>query len=70
MANKKLKIKVLKPLWGKFNLPYVVGRTYSVEEKLANELILAGCAITESDAKKADKVNESEDTTEPAKEEK
>lgn len=65
-SKKTKQIRVKKPLWGKFNLPYPVGSSPKIEEKLADELIDAGFAISEDEAKKLDagKAKENEEADE------
>lgn len=52
----KIQIRVIRPLWGKFNLPYAVGHSPKIETKLANEIIKSGHGITEVEAKKMDEL--------------
>lgn len=64
MAKKEVtKVRIMKPLWGKFKMPYNVGQFAKIESKLAGELIAGGYAISEADAKKLDKVEETEDSS-------
>lgn len=58
--GKKLKVVITKPLWGKFKMPYEVGHSPLLEEKVAAELIKAGYAITEADAKQAESASDEE----------
>lgn len=61
MANKKsIKVRIIKPLWGKFKMPYKVGQDVEIESKLASELISGGFAMSQADAEKADEIEESE----------
>lgn len=57
----KIQIRVIRPLWGKFNLPYAVGHSPKIETKLANEIIKSGHAITEEEAKKMDELANEEE---------
>ena len=45
-------VRVLKPLWGKFNLPYPVGSTAKMPVKLADTVIGSGYGMSEEEAKK------------------
>lgn len=62
MATKKstIEIRVIKPLWGKFKLPYKVGQDVKIESKMASELMKAGFATNSADAKKADEIDRGE----------
>ncbi len=53
-ANKTIKIRVTGPLWGKFNLPWEIGHSPTLDYKLGMEIINSGHAITEEEAKKLD----------------
>ena len=57
-TEKTKQIRVLKPLWGKFNLPYAVGHSPKIEAKLADDIIKSGHAISETEAKKMDELEE------------
>ena len=62
MAKKNaIKVRITKPLWGKFKMPYKVGQDVEIESKLASELISGGFAISEADAAKVDKIEESDE---------
>ncbi|QLE02888.1 hypothetical protein HX109_15415 [Galbibacter sp. BG1] len=56
--SKKVSVKITKSLWGKFNLPYVPGKVYDIEDKLATELIEGGFAISKADAEKSEELKE------------
>lgn len=64
-AKGTVKVRIMKPLWGKFKMPYEVGHEPKLEEKVAAELIAEGYAISAADATKADKASEPADN-EPA----
>jgi hypothetical protein len=59
-SKKKSKIRITKPLWGKFNLPYPAGSDVSLESKMATELVNEGFAIPAAEAAKADKTQAEE----------
>lgn len=42
--SKKTKIEIVKSVWGKFKMPYEVGHTPEVDEKVAAEMIETGYA--------------------------
>jgi len=57
---KTKEVRILKAVWGKFNLPYTVGRDFKLETKLANELIREGYAMESKEAKKLDQADADE----------
>lgn len=58
------KVRILKPVWGKFNLPYTVGKDFDLESKLAGELIKEGFAMATAEAKKLEAQDDSQEGSE------
>lgn len=51
---KKKKVRIMKSLWGKFSLPYVVGTDVMMDAKVATELMKEGFVIPSEEGKKFD----------------
>lgn len=59
--SKKSKVRITRPLWGKFLMPYPVGSDVSLDAKMASVLIKEGFAIPAVEAAKIDAAAQDED---------